>query len=91
MPDDPSAVPVHHTLTDRLIRGPASFLSVRKALILKHNLLHLMAVWVFVDTVPTHVSLANIRVILLGRAWCGVLGRGWSRLRPAEHRRKDQE
>ena len=70
----PSTVLVSHCITCVCIRSPACLLCVGNALILEHDLLHLVAVGVLVDSIPTHVSLANIRIVPLGRAWCGVLG-----------------
>merc|ERR1719352_287008 len=65
--DDPRAVLEHLPLTVLLVLGPASLLSVELALVLKHHLLHLVAVGVLVDPIAPHVGLSNIRIIFLNR------------------------
>merc|ERR550519_1426552 len=55
----------------------ASPLSVRFALVLKHHLLHHVAVGVLVNTVSPNIGLPYVRVIPLGRCWCWVHRRLW--------------
>merc|ERR1719504_421514 len=79
--DDPRAVLEHLPLAVLLVLGPASLLSVRLALVLEYDLLHLVAVGVLVDPITPHVSLSNIRIILLNRSWGRVLlWRWWPRV-----------
>merc|ERR1719504_221003 len=79
--DDPRAVLEHLPLAVLLVLGPASLLSVRLALVLEHHLLHLVAVGVLVDPIAPHVSLSNVRIVILHRSWGRVLlWRRWARV-----------
>ena len=71
---DTGAVLVHDWLTYLLILCPASLLFIRLALVLKYHLLHLVAVWVFVDAVAPHVGLSNIWIVILNRCRSWILG-----------------
>merc|ERR1719233_1644861 len=87
--DDPRAVVVKLGLAFFLILRPASGLCVGLALVLKHHLLHHVAVGVLVDAVPPYIVLPYIRTVLLCRSRCWVLRRGWEARHEGEEGEED--
>merc|ERR1711942_459389 len=76
--NDTSAILEKLRLTNFLVLGPASLLLVWLALVLKYHLLNFMAVWIFVHSITSDISLSNIRVVFLsGRRRRVFLRDGW--------------
>merc|ERR1719312_1417137 len=70
--DDSGAVFVHNRLAFFMILCPASLLRVWLALVLEDNFLDHVTVRILVNPIPSYISLANIRIVLLGRGWCWI-------------------
>merc|ERR1712215_434854 len=77
--DDTCAVLELYSIAPLFVRGPASLLSVRLALVLENDFLYLVAVWILINTISSHISLSNIRIILLNWRGCWILWRWWRR------------
>merc|ERR1739838_148957 len=71
--DNSSTVLVFNWKTCFCILCPACRLSVILPMVLEHDLLHLMAVGVLVDTISPNISLPYVRVVPLGRPWRRIL------------------
>merc|ERR1712098_840564 len=76
--DNTGAIIVRHGLTVLNVLSPTRCLNIRLALVLEDYFLDHMAVRILIDTIPSYVSLANVRVIFLS----------WSRGRIFRWRRK---
>merc|ERR1719347_1604472 len=73
--NDPSAILVRLRVAFLAILSPTSSFCVVFTLILEHNLLDHVAVGILVDTIPTNIRLAYIRVVLLGWSGCRIFRR----------------
>merc|ERR1719481_164442 len=66
--DNTRTIIVRHGLTVLDVLCPTCCLNIRLALVLEDHFLDHMAVRILVDTIPSYVSLAYVRVILLSRS-----------------------